>query len=160
VYTPLLTIDDVTFSTFYMANITGISINGTTVSIPIAPFEFNATTRSGATVFDSGTSLLVFSEDIYAPIVQVIISSHILDLSLCCKFSGVNHVIKVVYVSVHHTCPSRPKVYPFDMLLMPKSPPNKAYVCVLREYLSIFKYILRCLCIFKEYSKNVSAKSI
>jgi hypothetical protein len=140
VYTPLLTIDDVTFSTFYMANITGISINGTTVSIPIAPFEFNATTRSGATVFDSGTSLLVFSEDIYAPIV--------------------NHVIKVVYVSVHHTCPSRPKVYPFDMLLMPKSPPNKAYVCVLREYLSIFKYILRCLCIFKEYSKNVSAKSI
>jgi hypothetical protein len=130
VYTPLLSVDDVVYSLFYMVNITGISINGTAVSIPIAPFEFNATTRSGGTFFDSGTSFLVFSEDIYTPVVEVTISSHILDISLCCKFSGLNHVIKVVYAFVCWTCQSHPRVCLFDMFLMSESLFNKAHVCV------------------------------
>jgi hypothetical protein len=79
-YTPLLTFDDATYSTLYAVNMTGISINGTAVSIPTAPLEFNATTRSGGTFFDSGTTFTGFNEDIYTPVVQVK-SSHILDIS-------------------------------------------------------------------------------
>jgi hypothetical protein len=78
-YTPLLSIDNFFFSTFYMVNMTGISVNGAAVSIPTAPLELNETSGSGGTIFDSGTSLLFFTTDIYTPFVQVIISSfHIL----------------------------------------------------------------------------------
>jgi len=80
-YTPVLTIDDVLYSTFYTVNMTGIRINGTAVSIPTAPLEFNATARSGGTIFDSGTSDLVFNEDIYTPVVKVNQSHIILDIS-------------------------------------------------------------------------------
>jgi hypothetical protein len=79
-YTPLLTFDDATYSTLYAVNMTGISINGTAVSIPTAPLEFNATARSGGTIFDSGTGFLEVNKDIYTPVVQVN-PSHILDIS-------------------------------------------------------------------------------
>jgi hypothetical protein len=62
-----------------MVNMTGISVNGAAVSIPTAPLELNETSGSGGTIFDSGTSLLFFTTDIYTPFVQVTISSfHIL----------------------------------------------------------------------------------
>jgi hypothetical protein len=81
VYTPLLSFDDVIFSTFYAVNMTGISVNGTAVSIPTAPLVFNATEGSGGTIFDSGTSYLSLDETIYTPVVQVTASSHILNIS-------------------------------------------------------------------------------
>ena len=88
-YTPLLSIDDTFFSTFYMVNMTGISVNGAAVSIPTAPLELNLTSGSGGTFFDSGTTLLQFTTDIYTPFVQVTISSfHI----LCSSFlQQLNH---------------------------------------------------------------------
>jgi hypothetical protein len=79
-YTPVLTIDDVLYSTYYTVNMTGISIDGTAVSIPTAPLEWNATTRSGGTFFDSGTTFTFFNKDIYTPVVQVN-PSHILGMS-------------------------------------------------------------------------------
>jgi hypothetical protein len=72
-YTPLLTIDDNLFGTFYTVNMTGISVNGTAVSLPTVPLEWNATARSGGTIFDSGTTYLTFPTDIYTPFVQVTI---------------------------------------------------------------------------------------
>jgi hypothetical protein len=81
VYTPLLSFDDGIFSTFYAVNMTGISVNGTAVSIPTAPLVFNATEGSGGTIFDSGTSYLSLDETIYTPVVQVTASSHILNIS-------------------------------------------------------------------------------
>jgi hypothetical protein len=80
-YTPLLSVDDILFSTFYMVNMTGIRVNGTAVSIPTAPLEFNTTARSSGTIFDSRTTYLIFIEDICTPFVQVTVSSsHILDI--------------------------------------------------------------------------------
>jgi hypothetical protein len=73
-YTPLLSVDNFFFSTFYMVNMTGISVNGAAVSIPTAPLELNETSGSGGTIFDSGTPALEFTTDIYIPFVQVTIS--------------------------------------------------------------------------------------
>ena len=75
VYTPLVNNP----FTYYWVNMTGISINGTAVSIPEASFQLNLTTFVGGTIFDSGTSLLTFTQDIYNPVLQVTISSLFLD---------------------------------------------------------------------------------
>ena len=90
VYTPLLTIPGNPYSTFYAVHMTGISVNGTAVRIPKSAVEWNSTAKSGGTIFDSGTSELLFLSAIYTPFVQVTLSSHILDISLCCKHSAVD----------------------------------------------------------------------
>ena len=70
---------------FYWVNMTGISIDGFPVSIPEATFQYNSATGSGGTIFDSGTSLMFLSQDIYIPVVQVRNSSlNFLDIVLCC----------------------------------------------------------------------------
>ena len=77
-YTPILNIPDNSTAQFwYWVNMTGISINGIAVSIPRAPLEWNETTLSGGTFFDSGTSYLNLSPDIFTAVVQVPIPSHI-----------------------------------------------------------------------------------
>ncbi|KAG0620276.1 hypothetical protein M758_4G203700 [Ceratodon purpureus] len=68
VYTPI--VDNPDIKTFYWVNMTGISINGTAVNIPKAPLEWNLTTGTGGTFFDSGTSDTIFSNDIWTPVVQ------------------------------------------------------------------------------------------
>lgn len=80
VYTPI--VDNPDIITYYWVNMTGISINGTAVKIPKAPLEWNLTTSTGGTIFDSGTSYTIFSNDIWTPVVQVSCSSHILSKSL------------------------------------------------------------------------------
>jgi hypothetical protein len=99
-YTPLLIIDDVLFSTFYMVNMTGITVNGTAVSIPTTFLEFNETAQSGGTFFDSGTTYLIFTEDIYIPFVQVMsVSSSHMKTS---RYQVSNHVIVLSSAHVHN----------------------------------------------------------
>ena len=73
-FTPIVNNPDIL--TYYWVNMTGISINGTAVNIPQAPLAWNSTSFAGGTIFDSGTTFTVFSQDIYAPVVQVIASHH------------------------------------------------------------------------------------
>ncbi|KAG0620284.1 hypothetical protein M758_4G204200 [Ceratodon purpureus] len=70
VYTPI--VDNPDIITYYWVNLTGISINGTAVNIPKAPLEWNLTTATGGTIFDSGTPNTIFSNDIWTPVVQTL----------------------------------------------------------------------------------------
>lgn len=70
VYTPI--VDNPDILTYYWVNMTGISVNGTAVSIPKAPFEWNSSSSTGGTIFDSGTYFTLFSQDPWTPVVQVL----------------------------------------------------------------------------------------
>jgi len=59
VYTPILN-NDYSF-TFYWVNMTGIAINGVDVSVSTT----SNSSQSIETIFDSGTSSIIFSQDIY-----------------------------------------------------------------------------------------------
>jgi hypothetical protein len=80
VYTPILSYPDI--PTFYWVNMTGISINGTALRLPEASLVHNSTSHFGGTLFDSGTTLTIVTEDIGRTVVKVTISSHILDRKL------------------------------------------------------------------------------
>ena len=79
VYTPFLDIPDVLYYQIYWVNMTGIIINGVAVSIPKALLKWNSTSRSGGTLFDSGGSLLTLLPSVFVPVVEVTVSSQILD---------------------------------------------------------------------------------
>jgi len=51
---------------------TGVSINGIPVSFPATSFQYNSTSVSGGTIFDSGTTYTELTDDVFAAVVLVI----------------------------------------------------------------------------------------
>ncbi|MCO5592842.1 hypothetical protein L7F22_046845 [Adiantum nelumboides] len=68
-YTPMLQNSYSSFlSHFYYLGLTGISINGQLLNIPLAALELDAETGMGGTIIDSGTTLTTFVDEVYTVI--------------------------------------------------------------------------------------------
>lgn len=67
VYTPILTYDQ----SSYGVCMTAINVNGRELDIPSSAFQYNATTRNGGVIFDSGTQFLYLQEGILSTVVEV-----------------------------------------------------------------------------------------
>lgn len=68
VYTPILT--NSLIPTFYYVGMTGITVGGTQLDLPIGTFDIYLD-GSGGVIMDSGTTLTYLNNDAYNAVVQV-----------------------------------------------------------------------------------------
>jgi hypothetical protein len=71
-YTPMYI---ASFATYYYVNVTGISVGGVLLNIPVDFLNINLTDGSGGFIFDSGTTLTLLTVDVYDLVFQV---SHVM----------------------------------------------------------------------------------
>lgn len=72
VYTPL---QNPPGSTGYFVNMTGISVDGIAVGIPASLFEYNASVGTSGVVFDSGTPITRFVQEVYTALRNAVASA-------------------------------------------------------------------------------------
>jgi hypothetical protein len=68
VYTPIIT--NILIPTFYYVGMTGITVGGTQLDLPIGTFDIYLD-GSGGVIMDSGTTLTYLNNDAYNAVVQV-----------------------------------------------------------------------------------------